>query len=299
MIVILVGDVDCMCDVFSRTHLIWGSKGFWRKLHYCMPHIIRKPRRITSKGDIKSNGRICYQKSTSSAAEDFVDGPLDDSGISFNDQTDIPCSCKDTVGMDRKVLHLFEILHSIDTRWNIDALPCNALECNRNSDHESTENFDSDSSNKPLIPFPFQSQPTSFDSDAPPCNALECIGNSDHESTDINDEISDSDSSKKPLIPSQYGTHDHVLSRCQIIHNDNSNKVASSEFSEDDPDKLKRVAFRIETTMTILETFYHYPVTNSVNPTAASRPGHCGVPEPAPNSDGVGTAQRTGHEHNS
>ena len=94
-------------------------------------------------------------------------------------------------------------------------------------------------------------------------------------------------------------TQDHVLSRCQIIHNDNRNKVASDEFFEDDPDKLKKVAFRIDTTMTILETFNHYPLTNPVNPTAAARPGHCGVPAPALNSDGDGTAQRTGRIHNS
>ncbi len=175
LIYILVGDqsyVDKTSDVTSETHLIWGSKGFWHKLHFCMPHITREPRAITiySQGDIESDVRICYQKPTSSAPEDVVDGPLDDSGISFNDQTDIPCSCKDTVGMDSKVSHLFEILHSIDTRWNIDALPCNALECNRNSNHESTENSDSDSGNKPLIPPQFQSQPTSFDFDSDSTN---------------------------------------------------------------------------------------------------------------------------------
>ena len=40
-------------------------------------------------------------------------------------------------------------------------------------------------------------------------------------------------------------SHDHVLSGCQIIPNDNSNKVASNEFFEDDPDELKTVAFKI------------------------------------------------------
>ena len=57
-------------------------------------------------------------------------------------------------------------------------------------------------------------------------------------------------------------------------------------FFEDDPDILKKVAFRIDTTMTILETFNHYPLTNPVNPTAAARPVHCGVPAPALSSNG-------------
>ncbi len=46
-------------------------------------------------------------------------------------------------------------------------------------------------------------------------------------------------------------------------------------------------SFTIDTIMMILETFNYYPVIDSVNPSAAARPGYCGVPTPALNSDGT------------
>ena len=87
-------------------------------------------------------------------------------------------------------------------------------------------------------------------------------------------------------------TQEHILNQCHKIHSNNQNKVKSEDFFEDEPQKLRSTAFKIETTMTILETYNFNNSRNNQNSMTRPNQTNCGAPTLTPR-DGGGTAQRS------
>ena len=87
-------------------------------------------------------------------------------------------------------------------------------------------------------------------------------------------------------------SQEHILNQCHKIHSNNQRKVKSEDFFEDEPQLLRRTAFKIETAMTILETHNVNIPRNNQNNTRRTIQTNCGAPTLTPR-DGGGAAQRS------
>ncbi len=87
-------------------------------------------------------------------------------------------------------------------------------------------------------------------------------------------------------------SQEHILNQCHKIHSNNQSKVKSEDFFEDEPELLCSTAFKIETAMTILETYNFNIPRNNENNTRRTNRTNCGAPTLTPR-DGGGTAQRS------
>ncbi len=92
-------------------------------------------------------------------------------------------------------------------------------------------------------------------------------------------------------------SQDHILNQCHKIHTTDQSKIKPEEYFEEDPELLKKTAYKIETVMTLLESYSTSQASNQnirrTNRTNTTR----GASTPAPPSDGDETAQRSGCTH--
>ena len=57
-------------------------------------------------------------------------------------------------------------------------------------------------------------------------------------------------------------SQDHILNQCHKIHTTDQSKIKPEEYFEDDPEFLKKAAYKIETIMTLLESYITTQVSN-------------------------------------
>ncbi len=81
------------------------------------------------------------------------------------------------------------------------------------------------------------------------------------------------------------------------IHTTDQSKIKPEDYFEDDPELLKKTAYKIETLMTLLES-YNTTQANSQNTRRTNRTNTTrGASTPSPPSDGEETAQQSGCTH--
>ena len=54
-------------------------------------------------------------------------------------------------------------------------------------------------------------------------------------------------------------SQDHILNQCHKIHTTDQSKIKPEDYFEDDPEILKKTAYKIETVMTLLESYNTSP----------------------------------------